>query len=284
VRLRELVAGLRLFKAGAVALGEVGFRRAGEGRWMPVAMGGTGAARGEPWILEEGEERELAEFLEAIRAAPCHGPVAWALGRFHMGRSRALPFEALSDYLLALRALLDATNDTGRASLGLRLAALCAEEGGRRAVQRSVELAYALERFLMGGGRHDEMAGVIGAESPIALIEEIEDHLRALLRDVLCGYLDADLKAVADDILLEAAEPFAIQARDLRRSEPVEPVTDEIPVVAAAPARTSRVADWRPAEPERAPEPEAPAHGGPEGVTPSEDWLDDDPDSYSAPV
>ena len=38
----------------------------------------------------------------------------------------------------------------------------------------------------------------------------MEGHLRALLRDVLCGYLDADLKGVADDILLETApEPFA---------------------------------------------------------------------------
>ena len=46
----------------------------------------------------------------------------------------------------------------------------------------------------------------------------MEGHLRALLRDVLCGYLDSDLKGVADDILLETKpEPFVeIQARDLR--------------------------------------------------------------------
>ena len=100
---------------------------------------------------------------------------------------------------------------------------------------------------------------------------------------MLCGYLDADLKAVADDILLESAEPFAIQARDLR----VEQETEEFEVV-AAPVRTSVAAEWRPAEPERAPEPEpeptAAPMGAPEGVTPSADWLDDDPESYSAPV
>ena len=60
-------------------------------------------------------------------------------------------------------------------------------------------------------------------------MDEAENHLRALLRDVLCGYLDADLKGVADDILLECgSEPFMegdtqeselqeIEARDLRK-------------------------------------------------------------------
>ena len=156
-------------------------------------------------------------------------------------------------------------------------------------MQRRVELAFALERVLMGGGQETEIAGAIGAESPLELVDEIEGYLRALLRDVLCGYLDADLKAVADDILLESAEPFAIRARDMRvePEPPVEQATEEFEV-AAAPARVSRAADWRPAEPEPAPQPEpeptAAPMGAPEGVTPSADWLDDDPDSYSAPV
>jgi hypothetical protein len=199
--------------------------------------------------------------------------VHWALGRFHMGCSRPRPFEAHSDYLLGLRALLDATSDTGRASIGLRLAALCAEEGERRLVQHRVEDAFVLERKLMGGAR----------EGDLSLVAEIEGYLRALLRDILCGYLDSDLKAVADDILLETAEPMGtIRARDLRepeRSDVEEPVTDEVPAL-AAPARATHVAEWRPASAVS----EEPAHGGPEGVTPSEDWLDDDPDSYSAPV
>lgn len=284
-RFRDLVEGLRLFKAGGLTLGELGFRQAGEGRWTPLPMGGAGAARGEPWLLEAGEEAELLEFLRAVDGARCRGRVAWALARFHMGCARAAPLEAESDYLMALRALLDATSDAGRASMGLRLAALCAEEGERRGVQRRVELAFSLERFLMGGGREREMAGALGAESSLALVDEIEGHLRALLRDVLCGYLDADLKAVADDILLEAAEPFEIHARDLRHDPEPEPpraeqATDELEAVAAAPPRATHVADWRPAAAEPEPEP----HDGPEGVTPSADWLDDDPDSYSAPV
>ena len=37
------------------------------------------------------------------------------------------------------------------------------------------------------------------------LVEELSEHLRALLRDVLCGHLDTDLRAVADELLAEAA-------------------------------------------------------------------------------
>ena len=69
-----------------------------------------------------------------------------------MGCARAHDTEALSDYLLALRALLDGTDEAGRASLTLRLAALCAEEARARGVQRRLELAFALEHFVMAGG------------------------------------------------------------------------------------------------------------------------------------
>ena len=131
--------------------------------------------------------------------------MAWALDRFEMGCERAMEAQALSDYLLALRALLDATTAAGQASMAPRLAALCAEESARRDVQHRLEAALALERFVMGGA-----TGVrLDDESPAELVDEAEDHLRALLRDVLCGYLDADLKGVADDILLESdSEPF----------------------------------------------------------------------------
>ena len=59
----------------------------------------------------------------------------------------------------------------------------------------------ALERFVMGGGPRTWPSG----DSPVELVAEVEGHLRALLRDVLCGYLDSELKGVADDILLETS-------------------------------------------------------------------------------
>jgi hypothetical protein len=34
-------------------------------------------------------------------------------------------------------------------------------------------------------------------------VEELAEHLRALLRDMLCGHLDRDLVEVADRLLLE---------------------------------------------------------------------------------
>jgi hypothetical protein len=38
-----------------------------------------------------------------------------------------------------------------------------------------------------------------------ALVDELAEHLRALLRDVICGHLDPDLRSVADELLAEAA-------------------------------------------------------------------------------
>ena len=275
-RFARLLTGLRLWKPGAVALGALGWRRVGEARWLALELEqGGGAPRGEPWLLGADEADALRGFLDAVDAAPRSGAVGYALDRFELGCTRPRATDALSDHLLALRALLDAHGELGLAGLPLRLAALCAEEGERRAVQRRAELALTLERFVMCGG--EEIADWIGPESPRAIAFELECHLRALLRDVLCGYLEPDLKGVADDILLEAPHPFRIEARDLRAERPPQPVPEP-----------------EPEEPAPSPEPEVPppaavADGDTaelepvDGVTPSVDW-DEDPHSYSAPV
>ncbi len=50
------------------------------------------------------------------------------------------------------------------------------------------------------------IAGLAPARTGVdALVEEIAEHLRAILRDVLCGHLDIDVRAVADGLLAEAA-------------------------------------------------------------------------------
>jgi hypothetical protein len=291
-RFREVVSALRLWAPGRVSLGAPGWRRTDEGPWQPLPFGGGAGAPAGDWFLPSGEEQGLREFFAAIEASDPPQHVAWSRDRFEMGCERGSDAEALSDYLLALRALLDATSDAGEASLALRVAALCAEEGRRRLVQRRIESAIALERFVMGGGPRSWPSD----ESPPELVAEAEGHLRALLRDVLCGYLDSDLKGVADDILLETnPEPYMeeIQARDLRRE--------------------AREAEWREEEPEaepappplREPEPEPAPPAAPQaaereqdtaeleaiavqpqldGVTQSADWGFDDPEDYSAPV
>jgi hypothetical protein len=303
-RFATVVTALRLWAPGAVGIGAPGWRRADEGRWQPLPLGvGGDVGGGDAWYLPAGEEEGLAEFFAAVDAADPPRTVAWALGRFEMGSARGKDAEALSDYLLALRALLDATSDAGEASLALRVAALCAEEGRRKLVQRRIEAAIGLERYVMGGAARVRA----GDDSPHELVSEVEAHLRALLRDVLCGYLDADLKSMADDILLETTpEPFMeIQARDMRveAREPSPP--REAPAAAprfAAPAhapppepRFERPPPPPPEpEPESEPEqdtsempavePEPAAQAELEGVTASADWSWDDPEDYSAPV
>jgi hypothetical protein len=292
IRFRRLVTALRLFKAGAVALGPLAWARAEVGAWQPVSLGSAGHLRGEAWALGSEEEEDLRELLDLLARSRHGGTVAWALSRFEMGCERAVDTEALSDYLLALRALLDGSDDAGRASLSLRLAALCAEESDRRALQRRVELAFALERFVIGGGSGDAYVETIGSESPRDLVLEVEDNLRALLRDVLCGYLEPGLKSVADDILLRSAEPFEIEARDMRRRFHRQPEPE--PELVPEPEPRPATGDGRRAtgEPQPTPEAERPAEPAPQpeedlsaGVTPSADWeFDEDPESYSAPV
>jgi hypothetical protein len=291
----RVLTSLRLMRSGGVALGPIGHRRSGDGRWQPLELGAGGATRGEPFVLAAAEEAELRELMQASAGVTPVGAVSWALTRFELGCARPLAAEALSDYLLALRALLDATTDAGRASLSLRLAALCAEEGERRALQRRVELALALERFVMGAGRGRSYADSVGSESPTALIAEIERHLRALLRDVVCGYLDPDLKSIADDILLESSEDVEIQAHDLRRPATTtarrsRAETTEIEAIVAGVEPEPPQLELEQDAPEAAtlaPEAEPPEPPGTplDGVTPSDDWgFSEDPQSYSAPV
>jgi hypothetical protein len=309
-RFARVVTGLRLFRAGGLSLGSVGWRRADEGRFGPVALVGSGAARGGPWELAEGEEGELREFVAAVDAAAPAGTVAWALARFELGCGHELDSLALSDYLLALRALLDATSDAGEASLALRLAALCAEECDRRAVQRRVELALSLERHLMGAGGPLDSRLEPG-ESPGELVAELEGHVRALLRDLLLGYLEPDLKGLADDILLEAREPYETveqvaveqdyEAQDLRPEpeadheepawdadtsefEAVEPESEPEEPEPEPEAGYDFEPDAPEPDPDFDPEPEEPRHHVLEGVTPSDDWGWGEPEDYSAPV
>lgn len=208
-RFGALLRGLRLWKPGGVALAAAGWRRTGEGVWQPFELEPSGVPRGEPWVLLGDEGEDLRQFLTAIGRAQASGSVSWSLARFEMGCGRRRESDALSDYLLALRALLERGSDIAASSLALRVAVLCAEEGDRRRVQRRVELAQALERFVMGDSPDDDYMDAIGSDSPRTLVDEIERHLRALLRDVLCGYLDPDLRAVSDDLLLEQPEPVA---------------------------------------------------------------------------
>jgi hypothetical protein len=304
-RFASVVTAMRLWAPGGVRLGAPGWRQLDHARWQPVPIGSAETVRGGEWMLHAGDEQAFREFFTAVCEARPPAPVAWALHRFEIGCGQATDADALSDYLLGLRGLLDATTETGQASFGLRLAALCAEKDMRRELQARLEAALALERYVMGGS-----GGVrLDAESPRELVAEMEGHLRALLRDVLCGYLDADLKAVADDILIESGPDPQVQihARDLRAQPepaPAGPEPEPAPAQPPPPApahefepRFEREPDpvtfepeleWE-SEPDTAEmEPVAVAHEPVQheldGVTESADWGWDDPEDFSAPV
>jgi hypothetical protein len=198
IRFRRTLTALRLFERGGYALGPLAWTRTDAGPWRPVPLGSSGRPRFVTFISAEHED-ELRAFCNLIaRRTPGRGEVAWALSRFEMGCERLAPFEALTDYLLALRALLESE---GPASglLAKRLAALCATPEYQAELAQRATRGIALERAAI--------AGTALAEPGLdALVDELSEHLRALLRDVLCGHLDADLQAVADAILADAAE------------------------------------------------------------------------------
>ncbi len=113
-----------------------------------------------------------------------------------MGCERPAPCEALTDYLLALRALLE-PEGTSSGRLAQRLAVICARPQDRAALAQRIARAISLERGMITG------LAAAGAEVD-ALVGELAEHLRAILRDALCGHLDPDLCAVADELLAEA--------------------------------------------------------------------------------
>jgi hypothetical protein len=207
-RLHGLLRALRLFDAGAYAIGPLAWARVDGGPWQSAPLGGGFGAAGHDaaarrraparTAIPAAQEDELRAFCNLVaRRAPRAGEVAWALVRFELGCERADPFEALTDHLLALRALLEPEGpDSGR--LAQRLAAICALDGERAALAERIARAVTLERTIVAG---------VAQPDPHAerLIEELADHLRALLRDVLCGHLDADLRTLADELLEEAA-------------------------------------------------------------------------------
>jgi hypothetical protein len=196
-RFRRLLTSLRLFERGGYALGPLAWMRTTNGPWRPVPLGGSGRP-GLPVLIGAAQEDELRAFLNLLgRRTPADGEVAWALARFEMGAERATPFDALTDYLLALRALLE-PEGPGSGRLGGRLAAICAPPDQWSAVVTRTARAISLERDLITGASPVE-------PDADQLVEELSENLRALLRDLICGHLEpAAVVGLADDLLGEA--------------------------------------------------------------------------------
>jgi hypothetical protein len=178
-----------------------------------VSLGVAGRPR-RLTIVPAAQEDELRAFCRLVARRDPHPELAWALTRFEMGCERVSPFEALTDYLLALRALLEPEGPaSGR--LAARLAVICARPEERGALAERTARAAALERSVIGG-----LAGGEDPDRPDALVEELAENLRAILRDTLCGHLDSDLVNLADELLAEAADSPEAKAEAVAAQSP----------------------------------------------------------------
>lgn len=238
---KRVITTLELFKAGGVALAPYAWIRSGGDRWRRIATG-AGKPRPGGYRLADTELAELTGFARALGVAGTPftrldsagsgfpAVLGRALSRFEAGLARPVTLEALNDYLLTLRFLLEGG---GPASLGMpmRVAALCAEPDGRTEVKATVDNALALERELWSG------EPTTGSERrpPAEIAAEVEDLTRAILGDAACGHLGTDLRATADEILLgeglqvgEGAPNTRGETAEWNPNVPIEDALDDL--------------------------------------------------------
>ena len=209
----ELQRAMRLY-AGGVSFAPLAWIHADGAQWRALPLAGAGGRVDGRVALVAEQQDELRSFCAAVsRRAPADGALGWALRRFELGCARESRIEALTDHLLALRALLE-PEGAGSGRLAGRLAALCAEGSERGELQKRVLRALALEQSLIGGGPPGSGAAALAAE--------IEDRLRSLLRDVVAGELRGDLAALADSrIYMPDRDPdFAVGEFQVTRAAP----------------------------------------------------------------
>ena len=194
--LRRALRTMRLFRPGAVGLAPHGWAKR-SGGWERFGTG-VGRPRQGGYRLTGNEVGELESFSRSLAERGSRIPsLDWAASRFELGAERTSLIEALSDYLLALRALLEG-GGPARTAMTARVAALACEPDEREQGRVCVERALVLERKLMSGGRYKP---VIGA-SPLDVIAELEELLRRILMGIATGVRSGDLRAAADDIRL----------------------------------------------------------------------------------
>jgi hypothetical protein len=195
--LQRALRTMRLFRPGAVGLAAYGWARRADG-WERFGTG-AGRPRNGGYRLTGGEVAQLERFSRQLAERGARLPaLAWAVSRFDLGAERASLIEALSDYLLALRGLLEG-GGPANAGLSARIPALTCDTAAEREQARvCVERALLIERKLMSGARYRPAADA----SPLAVIAELEELLRRVLKGLATGALGGNLRAAADEILL----------------------------------------------------------------------------------
>jgi hypothetical protein len=191
-RVRRLVTALRLYDVARVAMGPGAWLRTAGGPWQVAPTGAAGLPGGTLELAAE-QEDELRGFCNLVwRRMPRGGPLAWALQRFDMGCERPAAHR-ITDHLLALRALLE-PEGAESGLLADRVAGLCAAAEEHEVVAERIAHAASLEQVLI--------AGHSAAPADVEMVaSHVGGHLRAILRDVLCGHLDSDVRRLADELL-----------------------------------------------------------------------------------
>jgi hypothetical protein len=198
-RLRHLQTALRLWDDAEAALGPTAWARTDGGPWMAIPLA-TGLRRdaGDCLVSLEDEDPLRAFCALVARRTPRAGELAWALRRFELGCERGSALEALTDWLLAARAVLAEPDAVGYERLCERLAAICAVPEDREPLVDRLRRVIALERAVV--------AGLVRPDPELeVLVAELGTCLRAVLRDVLCGHLEPELRRVADALLADVA-------------------------------------------------------------------------------
>lgn len=193
--LRELVTALRLFKPGSVGMGPHAWARSSGDRWRRISTG-AGRPRGGSYWLTGSELSDLVDFSTAAAGLSSRASLARAISRFEAGLERQSLLDALSDYLLALRMVLEGGGPAG-VELPMRAAALRADGPDRDRIKLAVERAGAMEAAIVAGDTLEPEGG-----SPLELVAEVESLVRSILRDAVRGRHGADLRAAADELLL----------------------------------------------------------------------------------
>lgn len=194
--LRRMLRTLRMFSKGNVGLGTWGWIRRADG-WERFGTGSARVRHGGYRLIND-ECEALEAFSRKLTATHARTPALdWAVSRFDLGCERPSLIEALSDYLLALRGLLEG-GGSANVTLGARVSALAGDPQLRDQSRMTIERGLALERKLMAGAKFTPSKG----SQPLDAIAGIENLLRSLLRSVLTGEITGDLRERADEILL----------------------------------------------------------------------------------
>ena len=204
-RLRRLQSALRLWDDAEPSVGPSAYARTGAGPWLHVPLA-SGVRRSlDDCLLEPEEEDPLRAFIALVdRRTPRGGELAWALRRFELGCERPSATEALTDWLLAGRALLVDTSVQGYDGLADRLGRdLRAPRGGqRRALTETLQPRRWPRAFRRGRA----------ACAPKRRRRPSHRHARGLpargaARRPLRPPRPRTLRGVADDLLAEQPEP-----------------------------------------------------------------------------